>query len=621
MFLTKGEQKMYTTKNYNDDLYRICTKYYVKFSLLQDFGYNRINQNYFVQQLKLTKEDSELNEILTELKKLFEKVRRNGGKLDRDPIAEAKRLRKIGKQQEAFNVILPYLQANNDDEDAVITFGWIMYDFLKASEGNIDNYINNLAVFNDNAVISFESNLFGGFTANEFKKTLVNSILWSIRRFVMQGELFANRVLPQLLRFCGNGARFIEKRGRYVNGETSASRLLIKDVRSKLNDTNYLMFMDTIGFDWFDSVDFQKTNFTNDKGENVEVRPLAEVMLNFHAKKLLALDIFIATEQRLNSFIDVLNSQMRNNPTFEWLPYYKAKLLMKVKRDEEALETVTSFARTKSKEFWVWDLISELLSDDEKFNCLCAGLLCKSRPDMIVGLQEKIIPILLEKEMFSNAKFELDEIISTRMKKWGKIPRKLAEWKNESWYIEANSAESRDVLKGYADKAEEILYRTLPFTDIFVTYINKEKGVINFAYLGNSYRSNIKEGYFYMDSIKETHKWITDEALKVRMFADKKRTNLFKIYKIVSGDKAFISNFIQTEIGQVNKEYTNPFAFVNDVYIAPKLVEEHRVQNYDKVEYIKKRRFNKKKNEWSWTVEKIISVEKNEKTEYKDDEY
>ncbi|PGZ07498.1 hypothetical protein COE30_17060 [Bacillus cereus] len=612
---------MYTTKNYNDDLYRICTKYYVKFSLLQDFAYNRIDQNYFVQQLKLTKEDSEISEILTELGKLFEKVRRNGGKLDRDPIAEAKKLRKIGKQQEAFNVILPYLQANNDDEDAVITFGWIMYDFLKASEGNIDNYINNLAIFNDNAVISFESNLFGGFTVNEFKKTLVNSILWSIRRGVMQGELFANKVLPQLLRFCGNGAKFIEKRGHYVNSETSASRLLIKDIRSKLNDTNYLIFMDTIGFDWFDSGDFQKTNFTNDKGENVEVRPLAEVVLNFHAKKLLALDIFIATEQRLNSFIDVLNSQIQNNPTFEWLPYYKAKLLMKVNRDDEALETVTSFARTKSKEFWVWDLISELVSDDEKFNCLCAGLLCKSKPDMIVGLQEKIIPILVEKEMFSNAKFELDEIIFTRMKKWGKISQQLEEWKNESWYIEAKSAESRDVLKEYADKAEEILYRTLPFTDIFVTYINKEKGVINFAYLGNGYRSNIKEGYFYMDSIKEACKWITDEVLKVRMFADKKRTNLFKIYKIAPGDEAFISNFIQTEIGHVTKEYTNPFAFVNDVYISPKLVEEHRIQNYDKVDYIKKRRFNKKKNEWSWTVGKIISVEKNEKPEYEDDEY
>ncbi|KNH14980.1 MAG: hypothetical protein WBA30_02625 [Priestia megaterium] len=607
---------MYTTKNYNDDLYQICTKYYVKYKLLQDFSYNRIDQNLFVQQLKLNKEDSEITEILTELRKLSEKIYGNGGKLDRDPIEEAKQLRKIGKQQEAFNAILPYLQAHNDDEDAVITFGWIMYDFLKMSEGNINNYFNNLVIFNDNAVISFDRDPFDGFTNNDFKKTLVNSILWSIRRGVMQGEQFANKVFPQFLRFCGNEAKFIENRGFYVNNEVSASRLLIKEIRSKLNDTNYLIFMDTIGFDWFDKGDLQKTNFTNDKGENVEVRPLAEVVLNFHAKKLLSLDISLATEQRINSFIDVLNAQIQTNPSFEWLPYYKAKLLMKVNREAEALETVTSFARTKNKDFWVWDLISELVNDDEKFNCLCAGLLCKSKPDMIVGLQEKIIPILVRKKMFSNAKFELDELISTRMKKWGKISQQLEEWKKESWYIESKSAESRETLKEYADKAEEILYRTVPFTDIFVTYINKGKGVINFAYLGNSSLSNIKEGYFYIDSIKEAHKWETDKSMKVRMLADKKRTNLFKIYEIAPGDETFISNFIQTGIGYVDKEYTNPFAFVDDVYISPKLVEEHRIQNYDKVEYIKKRRFNKKKNTWGWTVEKITSVEKNEQTEY-----
>ncbi|MFJ5717417.1 DUF7017 domain-containing protein [Neobacillus sp. NPDC093127] len=574
-----------------------------------------------MQQLKLKKEYSEINEILAELDKLFNKIARNGGKLDPDPIEEAKQLRKTGKRKEAFIALLPYLKANQDDEDAVITFGWIMYDYLKMSEGVMDRYINNFRILNDNAKISFDSHSFNVFTTNDPKKKLVDYILWSIRRVVMQGELHANKVLQQLLRFCGNEAKFIENRGFYVNNEPSASRSLIKELQTKLNDTNYLTFMDTIGFCWFDKGDYKKTNFINDKGENVEVRSLAEEVLNFYAKKLLLLDISMATEQRINSLIDVLNTQIQSNPSFEWLPYYKAKLLMKVNRKDEALETATSFARTKSKDFWIWDLISGLVNDEEKFNCLCAGLLCKSKPDMIVGIQEKIIPILLEKEMFSNAKFELDEIITTRMKKWGKISQRLEEWKNESWYIEAKPAKSRDDLKKYADKAEEILYRTLPFTDIFVTYINKDKGVINFAYLGNSNLSPIKAGYFYMDSIKEAHHWIADEALKVRMFEDNKKKDLFKIYKIAPGDETFLSNFVQTGVGHVDKEYMNPFAFVDDAFISPKLVEEHKIQNYDKVDYIKKRRFNKNRNEWGWSVEKIMSIERNEQTEYFYEEY
>lgn len=128
------------------------------------------------------------------------------------------------KLQEAFQVILPYLKANQDNEDAVITFGWIMYDYLKISEGNMDRYSNNLRILNDHAAISFESCFFNESTTDDSKKMLVNSILWSIRRVIMKGELFANKVFPELLRFCGHEAKFIENRGLYVNSKSSASR-------------------------------------------------------------------------------------------------------------------------------------------------------------------------------------------------------------------------------------------------------------------------------------------------------------------------------------------------------------------------------------------------------------
>ncbi|AIF45557.1 hypothetical protein [Virgibacillus sp. SK37] len=601
---------MYTTKNYKEDLYQISTECFVKYKLLQGFVYNRMDKNAFVEKLKLEKEDWEINEILAALKRLSEKVDRNGGKLDPDPIEEAKRLRKSKKQREAFHAILPYLQANKDDEDAVITFGWIMYDFLKSSEGSIDNYVNNLAVLNNHATISFDSSF-----SNDFKKTLVNSILWSIRRVVKHGEQSANKVFPQLQQFCGNSAKFIEKRSIYDKSNASASRLLVKEIRSKLNDTNYYLFMDMLGFNWFDRGDFQKSSFTNDKGELVEIRPLAEVILNYHAKRLASPTTSAATEQRIHSFIDVLSSQIKQHPEYEWLPYYKAKLLIKVNREEEAFEAVTSFARTKSKEFWIWDLISELVKEDERFNCLCAGLLCKSKPEMIVGLQEKLIPMLIRREMFSNAKMELDALISTRMKKWGKISQQLEKWKTESWYLEKKPAENRDALRAYAGKAEKILYRTLPFSDIFVTYVNKDKGVIHFIYLENKYLKTIREGYFYMDAIQESHHWKPDETLKVKMLADKKRTKLYRVYEIEEGDEAFINHFIQSGTGYADREQGNPFAFVDDAFIPPRLVEKNNIQTYDKVEYIKKRRFNKKKNTWGWTVESITSVVKDEMEE------
>lgn len=598
--------RMYTTRNLNKDLYHICSNYYVKYSLLQDFINRRIDQINFVEQLKTKKDNYEIQQILAELQKISEKIRLNDERLDPDPIDIASKLRKAGRNQEAFNTIVPYLQANIDDKDAIITFGWIMYDYLKGSEENIEIYVNNLGIFNNFVMLPFEKAYLEIFSNDNQLLTLVTNYLWSIRRVVMQGELQANKVFPEFIRFCGNSSQFIEK--RWNNNELSPSRLLLKELLKKLNNTNYFNFMDAIGFDWFSQCDFETSTYTNSNGELSEAKPLVEEMMRLHANKLLSCDEFVATEQRINDFIEILNIQIEKNPTYEWLPYYRTKLLIKVNRKEEALKAITSFARMKSKEYWIWDLISELVNDGEKFNCLCKALLCKAKPELIVKVQEKIIALSIEKKMFTNAKYELDELISTRMKKWGKIPQQLERWKNESWYTETNATTNRDALKEFANKADEILYRTLPFMDIYITYINEEKGVVNFAYFENNF--SLKEGYFYTDSIKDERDWLIEETVKVKMVTDSKRPNLFKIHEIAPGNEAFLDNFIQRDFGIVDKGYDNPFAFVDDAYISPALVKEHGIDDYDEITYIKKKKFNKKRNKWGWMVEKILSVEK-----------
>lgn len=599
---------MYTTRNLNHDLYQICTSHYVRFRLLQDYIYKRVHYKDFVEQLKETKDVQEINRILMELQKIIEKIRLNGGKVDPDPVDVARKLRREQRLQEAFNTIFPYFQKHKDDKDALITFGWVMYDYLKKAEENIEQYVKTLTFFNNHVVLSFDEIYNNIFEINNSLKLLVDNILWSIRRVVAKGDPYANNVFPQLLRFCGNCAKFIEK--RWLKNERSASRTLIREILNKLNDRNYLQFMDVIGFDWFDRWDFEKSNYVNVKGENIEIKPLAEYVFNFHSKKLLSMNLSLVTEQRINAFIKILDVQIKRHPSFQWLPFYKGKLLAKVNRKEEALEAIISFARTKSKEFWIWDLISELVEDEEKFNCLCAGILCKTKPEMIVGLQEKLIPLLIERKMFSNAKYELDVLISTRLEKWGQISSQLQEWKNQSWYIESTSAGNRDELKEFADKAEKILYRTLPFNNIFVTLINIEKGIMNFAYFDES--ENIKEGYAYLDSIKVNRQWTAEEVLKVKMLEDPKRPNLFRIFEVAPGNEDFRSEFIQEGVGYVAKENTNPFAFVDDAYISPKLVEKYGIEDFSKISYIKKRKFNKKKNKWGWVIEDIISVEKNE---------
>lgn len=592
---------MYSKKDYKDDLYQICKKHFVKYKLLIDFTERRVSQNDFIEQLKLKKEDKEIEQLFDDLRAIFEKIRLNGDKLDPDPVEESKHLRKANKSKDAFIKILPALKNNPNDDDTLITFGWIMYDFLKISEKEIDRYLNNFRILNDNAAITLNR-----WQADDIKRTLVDSILWSIRRVISKDDSYADKVLPEFLRFYGNDSNFIET--RYDPNARSASRSLIKDMMNNLNDSNYLIFMDVLGFDWFDLSDEMQASFQTDDGEDKRIPALKESVLNHYSKRILKMDINMVTEQRVNAFLSVLERSIAANASFVWLPYYQGRLLLKLNRKEEALNVISSFGRTKSNEFWVWNLISELVEEEDRFNCLCAGLLCKTKPEMIVGLQEKIIPLLVQREMYSHAKRELDTLIKSQQANRKNASPKLESWKQENWYSETESVDTRDQLADYAQKAKYILYRTLPFTDIFITSVNEEKSIVNFNFLLNN--KFVRSGYFHSDSIEENHDWRGAEVFKVKLFKHHSKPNFYSVHAVMQGDEEFRSNFIQTDVGYVEKIDENSFAFVNDVFISPILVDKHELGSYDRIEFVKKMRFNKKKNTWGWSVDQITSIKK-----------
>ena len=376
---------------------------------------------------------------------------------------------------------------------------------------------------------------------------------------------------------------------------------------NNLNDSNYLIFMDAIGFDWFDLSDEMQASFQNDDGEDKKIPPLKEWILNHYSKRILKMDIQLVTEDRLNTFLTVLNNSITKNPSFVWLPYYQGRLLLKLNRKEEALNVISSFGRTKSNEFWVWNLISELVEEEDRFNCLCAGLLCKTKPEMIVGLQEKIIPLLVQREMYSHAKRELDTLVKSQQANRKNVSPKLEGWKQENWYKETENVDTREQLAEYALQAKDILYRTLPFTDIFITSINQEKNIVNFNFLLNN--KSVKSGYFHSDSIDIEHNWKGEDVLKVKLFQHQNRPNYYSIYGVMQGDEAFRSNFMQVGNGFVRKDDENEFAFVDDVFIPPFLVEKYNLKDFDSIKFVKKVRFNKKKNTWGWSVDQIVVEE------------
>lgn len=641
---------MYSERDLQKDLYSISSSHFVKYKLLESFWHQRIDKEEFITELRVKKTENEIESILNILREMDKKVQNNGGKIDKDPIKEAQRLKEQGNLTGAFKILRAVLRSDFDNDEALVAFGWLMYSYLKQSELDIDRYTSNLRILNDIADIDPEyskipevsrgSTSFASTDVREFisdsirlkkqKRKITENILWSIYRVLKSEKSNADRLSTEFFRFSRNSARFIET--RWSDDGVSASRSIVRIMMNNLSPSNYFILMDNIGFKWFDIVDTTidtkvQTNINQsdfncfadpiqfeEKKESASkdrpLRPFKEFVLNHYSKKLINSELHFATHNRINKFIDILKESIVSNPSYEYLPYYQGKLLLIVGRKDEALDCVTAFGRSKSNEFWVWNLLSELVEGEDKFNCLCAGLLCKTDPKMIVKLQEKIIPILIQRKMFSQAKRELDTLIHIKQSKQKSVSPKLLNWKNEDWYKQADNNSTRDQLDEYAKKAQSILYKSLPVIDIFITFVNEEKNTVNFLMLLKNKR--LKPGYLRISNTPLTREWKNNEILKAKVFSHKNKPELYSVFEVTQGDEECLPYFMQSDIGNVEKREDKPFAFVNDVFISPHLVVKHDLKDSYTIEYIKKIKFNKSKNDWTWYVDKITGIEKNE---------
>ncbi|WP_010288951.1 DUF7017 domain-containing protein [Kurthia massiliensis] len=547
------------------------------------------------------------------MQKIQQKIQQNGNKVDKDPSLLANTLNREGKLKEAYLTISPALQAYPSNSDYRASFFWIMYAYLKDTQQSPQQYYRCLK--NLNAHIRF--NIY-----NEEDKKWLNIVLWNVYKFVNFGELQANLIFEEFTILCSHSNAFIERntnnslyelrlrRARRMkpnfNGKKnlSPSRILVRKFSELLNDHNFFALFDMIGFDWFESEDYKeqldKTNLEK------TYSPLAETILGTYAKKLIKTDELYATSQRLEQAIELLTLQIQKNPTYEWLPYYKIKLLIRANRQQEAFEELSLFARKKYRDFWIWDLMSTFVDGDDAFNCLCRALCTKAKDEMFCKTQNKIIPLLIERKMFAEAKYELNKLLATRKQKNWKIPQNQLDWQQENWYSSYEAAQNREMLKPYAMKAEEIIYRTLPDQHIFVTHMNEEKQVVNFIYMDKG----IQDGYFYIDHlIQQDIKWQINQSFKLKMVKDAKKKSLFKVFSAQPGDEAFVHRFIKEEEGIICRNTGQNFAFVNDAHIPPSLVEFHQLKNNEMIKYIKKISYNKKRSKWSWKVTDILAKE------------
>lgn len=362
------------------------------------------------------------------------------------------------------------------------------------------------------------------------------------------------------------------------------------------NWPNYIAFADWWDFENLRSEDFLKEEFNGKK-----MMSIAEQAFIAYSKKLLEgmpLDSFgqqrVIDKGKIQSFIPKLDTLIEKHPDYQYPPYFKAKLLLASGNDENILSAFLPFAKQKRNDFWVWELMAEIFSEDKEvqFACYCKALSLKTPEDFLIKLRQTFSEKLIDKRMYNEAKTEIQKVIVTREKHEWKLPNQIVQWTKQEWYKSAIAKkDNQELYSSHIKQAEEILFQDLPEELIAVEFVNESKSILNFV------KDKRKFGFFnYSGNLTKPQ---IGDLLKVRFNGDGQDG----FYKILSAKKAnsnASSDAIKDFEGTIKVISPQNFGFIEDVFIEPKIIEEYSLTDGMLIKGSAILSFNKKKKEWGW---------------------
>lgn len=385
-------------------------------------------------------------------------------------------------------------------------------------------------------------------------------------------------------------ARFFEK---YLPSKILVSKLIIQElIKTPLelwNDQSQVEYLEKAGlFGVLDEDDYQKQEW-----EGKKIISLAERLHITYCKALLREKWAV---QKIQSYIThIVEPILEKYPNMLYVPYFKAKLLLGTGEKESGIKAFLPFAKKKSGEFWVWQIFAEAYEADKNlyFSCLCKAMTCKTKPEFLSNILERVIAFLVKEEKYELAKGELDKLIQLREKQsWG-LRLIHRQHLSSSWYQKASISLLN--YTEYIKAAEALLSGSLRCVNVVISHVNKEKRVFSFLIEEN------KSG-FGKYSIEP---------------------DLWQIYSLEGsfgeGDFFQIKNFSKLEnqehplvrsvTGKFTKQDYNPFGFVKRIFVDPYLTKQHDLNHDDWIQGKAIFAPVKGKKEWAWKMVEIRKIE------------
>ncbi|MFC6998098.1 DUF7017 domain-containing protein [Rufibacter roseus] len=498
------------------------------------------------------------------------------------PAKEIKELRKAGKLEEAYAMAKAELEASPDDIWAKRNMSWVLYSQLKNDHQDLDLFYSKLEELAALELPATEEMLYDNLSI---------VIAMAARKITSQPEPNTQDLLTL----------FNKVKDFPLNKQTVWYSSLYGAFHKGFKDSQHILaFADWWGLENFREEDYQKETLPNGK----EMMALAEQAYTAYAKQLLPKHVVPGVvefdREKVEAFMPKLDFIVENYPNYTYPAFYKAKLLLALGDEENMLAALLPFAKKKRNDFWVWDVLSEAFKGDEDkiLTCYCRALLCHSPEEMLVNLRQRLAALLIKRELYSEAKTEIEKLVAARSGNGWRIPAGVTNWQNSEWYKQAKARKSNiDFYKKYEQEAEGILFHDVPEECIIVSFVNTDKNMLNFITKeGNT-------GFFKYDRFLK--KVAIGDILRVR-FKNGCKEGSCQIYTAsLTSDEELKQKYLKEFDGVARVPEGKGFGFIENIFINPSLISLKNLSNGMQIKGLAMNTFDSKKNQWGW---KAITV-------------
>ncbi len=515
-------------------------------------------------------------------------------------------LRREGMLDDAYDMAIEVVQFDPTDEWNIKALAWCLYDLIKRSVAQKDSIATSkyAAHLSQIQIDEYDDVLFKSINHALVLANPEKQIIRDAKQCSQNGNhaealrLYREALLkfPDDISVNEQFAWELQKEGKLIFDAEKvnvldarkllAEYIVLKNERPSRLHSLFLKFANKI----IDSQEFNLVSFAklwdlnNLNSEDFEpyvkdgnTYPCIAEKIIQHTSKLILEKKMAQDVEYLLPFVDKGIYTFKDNI---WLPYYKAKLLHLVNRNDEAIEFLIPVVKEKITEYWTWSLLGDLIivSDKEKaLSCYCKSLLCKAEVKFLASVRMKLAQLLIDKELWKEAKSEINSIINSK-DEGAFIPDILANYQQNDWFKSAE--EKRNNIDFYNSKkqiAEEFIFHALPWYDgsLGETFTVPERPDKPRRKLFIKLQNKTIETIVSDKKFNTSRNYIIGESIKVKgEYNNEKSFQIYLLEKRNDGEHWDIFDWCQGNMVRlINKDDPNKTACVVSVKISDKLKE------------------------------------------------